>query len=1758
MNILRATPTKLLQKGFILFLLILCISLKSLAQPAIISFSPASGPVGTSVTITGTNFNPTAANNIVFIGSVKANVTAATTTALTVTVPTGAAFQPISVTTNGLTAYSNKPFIVTFSGADPQFTSQSFEYAERVDSVNSAIETTKYAIGDIDDDNRLDVVTIDRLNNTMSVYRNTTSGGDVSFAAKVDFTTGQSPRAVAIADIDGDGKPDVVVTNVNANTVSIFKNTTSGGIISFAPKVDFATATQPSGIAITDIDKDGKPDVVINTINLEGYVSILRNTGSIGTISFASRVDIQAIGGSIEEIRTADIDGDDKPDIVLPDFASNVIKIFRNTGSAGNISYSSPVTINTSTNPDNIEIGDLNNDGKPDLAVGHYSNTRVWFFKNVSTTGNIALQFSNSYPAGNVYGLAINDLDGDGKPDIAVDIDLNAVLLFKNISSTGGDITFGSSASVLAPSTSHAIAGDFDNDGKPDMAFNTGMYRVTIWKNITARPKVFSFSPSSGKTGDTITINGSNFTGATSVSFGGVAATSFIVENATKISAVISTGATGDVKVITASGSAKLSGFLFLGPPVISSFTPDSGAPYERITIKGENFTGTTEVKFGGAPAIFNVIDPFTIDAALVAGASGAVSVTNAYGTGVKPGFIYIPRPYISSFSPGNAITGSIVTIKGLNFSGTTSVSFGDTPAASFTIIDSATLQAVVGNGSSGSVRVTNANGTVAKTGFIYYPAPVITSFTPVEAAQGDTVTITGLNFLHSYNNAYITSIKFGGAEAFSFALIDSFTIKAKVNGGASGAVTVESNRGNASLAGFTFISPPVISSVSPKIIGQGTEVTITGQNFTPATSVTFGNTPVSSYTIVSANTIKAIAGAGATGFVTITTPKHTVSAGAVEYVTSPFIYNISPTSGPVGTTVTISGINFQPGTANNTVYFGGVKANIVSATADKVIVTVPEGTGYKPISVVSQTTHLTAGSDVCFNVTFPVDTAAFNDSSFAGNMDFTTGIQPVQVKHADIDGDGKPDMIVINGGSTFVSVFRNVSSPGKLSFAPRTDIEIGFNAKALGVADLDADGKPDLMISSDGAAPKIYIFRNQSTPGNIAIENAFTIGSLYYSAGVIETGDFDLDGRPDIVFLCTNCGGNGRIDVCRNTSSNGNISFATRSSFTYYYYGWTTSSGINGGLAITDFDRDGKPDAVVGMSRSSALFLFRNISQGSAIFFDMTKVDNHNDYAGYSTAPTFTATFGSGKYPDLATGTFIFKNNSGTFSEALTTQVMPTRYVFDLNGDGKQDLVAVGSSWGDVLLRKNTSVGNSMSFASPYQLNTYGSGLMEIGDLDGDSKPEICMVYGNQMSNLLRILRNRMGEQAPPKPTITSFSPDTTIFSNQVLITGSNLSQINAVTFGGVPALYFTIVSQDTILATVGEAASGYVKVTTPGGSDSLAGFTFIPRPVITNFTPNAGVSGTTVVITGSNFTGATAVSFGGVPAASFTVKSADSIMAVVGNGTTGSVIVTTPGGTATRDKFLVYLPPIINDFTPKSSAPNGQVVISGVNFEGVSSVSFGGVPASDFTVYPDYKSIVATVGAGAYGSVTVVNPAGSFSLPGFTFMNPVITSFTPTTAGTDTVVTIKGYFLSGATAVSFGGVPAASFTVVDSVTITAVVGSGASGNVSITTPAGTATFSGFTFNKVTALVDPANVNSKELTVSPNPAHDILIINHPASVKNAKLRFLDIIGHEVKTIIPARNATQTVTSVNGLMAGMYTIIWSEGTRTLSRVFIVQ
>jgi hypothetical protein len=309
-----------------------------------------------------------------------------------------------------------------------------------------------------------------------------------------------------------------------------------------------------------------------------------------------------------------------------------------------------------------------------------------------------------------------------------------------------------------------------------------------------------------------------------------------------------------------------------------------------------------------------------------------------------------------------------------------------------------------------------------------------------------------------------------------------------------------------------------------------------------------------------------------------------------------------------------------------------------------------------------------------------------------------------------------------------------------------------------------------------------------------------------------------------------------------------------------------------------------------------------------------------------------------------------------------------------------------------------------------------------------------------------------------PAKPTISSFTPSKGPAGTTVTINGSGFSGASAVKVGTAAAQSFTVNSEIEITATVAAGThSGKVTVVAPTGiATSTASFTMI---AIGAFAPASGIVGSQVTITGSGFTGATAVAFNGTPAQSYSVVSDSVIKAVVAAGTTtGPVSVTTPDGAATSSKSFT-LKPSIGSFTPLKGPVGTSVTINGSGFTGATAVKFGTTNAQSYTVNSDIK-ITATVAAGTHsGKITVVAPGGTAtSATAFTMV--AISSFTPTHGKVGTHVTILGSGFTGATAVTFNGTNAQSYTVVSDTKITAVVAAATTtGTISVTTPNGDAT---------------------------------------------------------------------------------------------------
>ncbi len=468
----------------ILLLTVICMANNLSYAQTITAFTPASGPAGTSVVITGTGFNTTPSNNIVLFGATYATVNVASATSLTVIVPAGTNYQYITVTnlSTSLTAYSSKPFnITTTCSGTPGFNAP----------VNFQSGSHNVEVYDIDGDGKADLVTPDYFNNYLVVTRNTSTPGVISFAPKViiPWASGGQPNEVSVGDFDGDGKADVALGGNGGGTfVSVYRNTSVPGSISFAQRLDFpASSGQGNGNRITDIDGDGKPDLL--SVHWSGNcLWVLRNTSPApGIISFAPGVSFSTTTQP-HKIDVGDLDDDNKPDVVITAFTSNTMSIFRNTSVPGTISFAARQDYSPGTVPYYVHIGDIDGDNKPDIAVVNRDVATLAVYRNISTTGTITLaaRLDFATPAGTMthYGVAFGDLNGDGRPDIAVgNYTKNITSIFFNTSVPG---TISLASRIDKPSGVSFDVGidDFDGDSRPDIVVTNSGSTVSVLTNI--------------------------------------------------------------------------------------------------------------------------------------------------------------------------------------------------------------------------------------------------------------------------------------------------------------------------------------------------------------------------------------------------------------------------------------------------------------------------------------------------------------------------------------------------------------------------------------------------------------------------------------------------------------------------------------------------------------------------------------------------------------------------------------------------------------------------------------------------------------------------------------------------------------------------------------------------------------------------------------------------------------------------------------------------------------------------------------------------------------------------------------------------------------------------------------------------------------------------------------------------------------------------------------------------------------------------
>lgn len=916
------------------------------------TISATTGKAGDVITINGGGFDPVPSNNKVFFGyhgSSQAVVQSASPGQLTVEVPEGVVYGPVWITntTTGLTGKTAQPFSPVFDGGGRIIPSS---FKPRFGISTMPIESWFHA--DIDGDGWEDfAVANNNTEDRIDLYRNLGLGGDLS-AASFD-----APVSVAIPATGGSG-------------------------------------TNGAGLWFIDLDGDGKKDAVSSNSTSafsSAYVT-LRNTGSPGTFSFDSP---EYWAGGTDETPPyfiGDVDGDGRPELISGEGSSGAgtnLFISQNISTPGDIEFGPPVGYFAATvdGLSGVQMGDLNNDGKPDMIASWFFGDRFSIIQNNSTPGVISLTDMGQILTGQYNrGMRIVDMNLDGKNDLVWKRTSGGVYIRINEDADGilDPADFATEYILTSDLTANggiSIA-DINGDGKADIA-STDDDDVGVYESVFAGG---AFSGNSFSPAYRVLGTGGNSSGPGIADFNHDGKPDFIM----------ATG--GSVAIVQ---NANVAGPLI----AVNTVSPIAAPVGATVTITGSNFStvpAENHVYFGGVEAVVLSSTPTEIKASVPAGAGyGPVSVRKGELTS------RYRLPFQTTFSSG-------VTFDNTHFG--TPVNFTQT-SANYDI----------------------DAGDLTRDG-----KPDLL----VEAAGGFT-----------FRNTHV-----------------------------SGPITTASLTADDQL-GTSFVNPRLEDFDGDGLLDAASVNGIAFRNISTPTDIIF----TAQSTLGLGASVMDLGDFNADGKFDIT-----VTADVSGVVDLLVLENrTASVSGPFATGAYASFSNQF--TFAKPAAFGGVVAGDF------------DGDGFDDIA----TTNPDAD-----NVSIYPNTGRLKISAaqFGTRVDITVADNPGRIYKGDFDRDGKLDLLLSHSGATTtLTILHNTSTLGNISFS-RFDLINPSAATIATIADLDGDGKPEILVTSE-VGNRISIYKNIHTTGALGVTSFAAPFNITVTAPRgIATADINVDGRPEIV----------------------------------------------------------------------------------------------------------------------------------------------------------------------------------------------------------------------------------------------------------------------------------------------------------------------------------------------------------------------------------------------------------------------------------------------------------------------------------------------------------------------------------------------------------------------------------------------------------------------------------------------------------------
>ena len=926
-----------------------------------------------------------------------------------------------------------------------------------------------------------------------------------SFQPAMTVAAGRT-TAIAVADLNGDGKPDLVVGNLDANT-------SIGVLIGNGDGTFHAQQTialyDPSTIRVADLNGDGRPDLAVGTYT--GIVEVLLGNGNgtfqppqqvglnlhdiaLADLNHDGRLDLvgisnadspgrgaitvmlgngngtfqkpqsQFVGGDLFDLQEADVNGDGQPDLVLANYLnSGSVDVMLGNGNG----TFAPAATFAADEPRNIQIADVNGDGKPDLLVCSYETGAIGILLG-NGDGTFAAEQTSA--VSRPWSITVSDVNGDGKPDlIAPSYGSSLVsILYGN-----GDGTF-QPPQTLAANTPNVVAvADLNADGRPDLiATERRVGGINVWLGESA--PVFAGQVYTIQT-QVISIDRATpvieFTSATSVSY--------TVTFSTNVTGV----AAGDFKTVT-------TGAVDVGGPLV--VTPVSASVY-TVTVGSIHGEGTVELDF---------IDNGTIKSATGNPLRGPAGSNDSFqgqqyeiAGQVGPQVLLINRESPISPVVGD---GSMQFLVMFNES-VTGVDPSDFQVATTGNVSYASPLEVSGSGSMYSVTVNGVTGG-GSIGLNLIDPSDIRDLAGIPLSQPGTPIVFQAQ----------QTLAIGGTAPYSVVMADlngDGRADAVVINHNSNSVSVLLGNGNGTFAApqtYAVGSKPVSLAVAD-VNGDGIPDLVVGNSYAPAVGAF-------------ASSVSVLLGNGNGTFKAQAT---FATYGSAAYMA------VADLNGDGKPDIVVEGVGRDLFTTLGVLFGNG------DGTFQPEGLEAYAGQGAGPGLI----TDINGDGvpDAVFTYKYQPNVLLGNgNGTFRYDRISVTGYSATSTVVADVNGDGKPDLIFIghanpsnpNQGNAAVVLLGN----GDGTFQSPRIYAVGSNPDSLGVADFNGDGNLDLIVGNRGDNTFSVLLGNGD--GTFQPQQTFAAGSGPTSIAV---ADLNGDLRPDL--LIANASGNSLSVLLRATT---------------------------------------------------------------------------------------------------------------------------------------------------------------------------------------------------------------------------------------------------------------------------------------------------------------------------------------------------------------------------------------------------------------------------------------------------------------------------------------------------------------------------------------------------------------------------------------------------------------------------------------------